>query len=117
MSAQGRLLMTNDKIRKYVIPNIPYLLFMWVFLNLGTAYRLAVGTSLPLKFVGMIQMIGPAFENAAPGLYASDWLIGIIGAVLVRLFIYQKSKKAESSERMWSMDRPGGGRRRTSNRL
>jgi type IV secretion system protein VirD4 len=109
--------MTNDKIRKYVIPNIPYLLFMWMFLKLGTAYRLAVGANFGLKLVGVMQTIGPAFADLAPGLYASDWIIGIAGAVLLRLFISQKSKKAKNSEGMWNTDRPAGERKKTSNRL
>ena len=35
--------MRTDKIRKYLIPNIPYLFSLWAFLKLGTAYRLAAG--------------------------------------------------------------------------
>ena len=35
--------MRTDKIRKYLIPNIPYLFILWAFLKLGTAYRLAAG--------------------------------------------------------------------------
>ena len=41
--------MRTDKIRKYLIPNIPYLFILWAFLKLGTAYRLAAqaGNGLP----------------------------------------------------------------------
>ena len=35
--------MRTDKIRKYLILNIPYLFILWAFLKLGTAYRLAAG--------------------------------------------------------------------------
>ena len=35
--------MKNDSIKKYLIPNIPYLFVLWAFLKLGTAYRLAAG--------------------------------------------------------------------------
>ena len=31
----------TDKLRKYVLPNIPYVFIGWAFLKLGTAYRLA----------------------------------------------------------------------------
>ena len=107
----------NDNIRKYVLPNIPYLFIMWAFLKLGTAYRLAAGASFGMKLIGTIQTIGPAFQSAAPGLHASDWLVGIAGAVVIRLIVYQKSKKAKNSEGMWSTARPGGVRKKTSNRL
>ena len=103
----------NDNIRKYVIPNVPYLFFLWVFLKLGTAFRLAEGGNAALKLINMGHTIGPAFADLAPGLNATDWLIGVIGAVLLRLLIYNKSKKAKNSERMWSTDRPAGERKRT----
>ena len=35
--------MPTDKIRKYILPNIPYLFIGWACLKLGTAYRLADG--------------------------------------------------------------------------
>ena len=33
--------MRTDKLKKYLIPNIPYLFILWACLKLGTAYRLA----------------------------------------------------------------------------
>ena len=38
--------MATDKIRKYVLPNIPYLFIGWFCLKIGTAYRLAAGADL-----------------------------------------------------------------------
>ena len=38
--------MVTDKIRKYVLPNIPYLFIGWFCLKIGTAYRLAAGCLL-----------------------------------------------------------------------
>ena len=32
----------SDKIRKYVLPNLPYLFVFWFFSKLGTAYRIDV---------------------------------------------------------------------------
>ena len=84
--------MRTDKIRKYLIPNIPYLFILWAFLKLGTAYRLAAGNDFAHKLIGLGQTIGPAFADFAPGLAPLDWLIGIVGAVGFRLLIYFKSK-------------------------
>ena len=39
--------MRTDSVKKYVIPNIPYLFIGWACLKLGTAYRLAPGVDLP----------------------------------------------------------------------
>ena len=71
--------MRTDKIRKYLIPNIPYLFILWAFLKLGTAYRLAAGNDFAHKLIGLGQTIGPAFADFAPGLAPLDWLVGIVG--------------------------------------
>ena len=91
--------MRTDSVKKYVIPNIPYLFIGWACLKLGTAYRLAPGVDLPHKLMGLGQTIGPAFADFAPGLDPLDWLIGIVGAVGFRLLIYAKSKKAKKYRR------------------
>ena len=44
--------MKNDSIKKYLIPNIPYLFVLWAFLKLGTAYRLAAGAILLISSWG-----------------------------------------------------------------
>ena len=91
--------MRIDSIKKYLIPNIPYLFIGWACLKLGTAYRLAEGADLPHKLMGLGQTVGPAFADFAPGLDPLDWLIGIVGAVGFRLLIYFKSKKAKKYRR------------------
>ena len=91
--------MKTDKLRKYLIPNIPYVFIGWAFLKLGTAYRLAVGVDFLTKVMGIGQTIGPAFADFAPGLNPVDWLVGIVGAVAFRLFIHMKSKKAKKFRR------------------
>ena len=91
--------MPTDKIRKYILPNIPYLFIGWACLKLGTAYRLAAGAGFGEKLLGLGRSIGPAFADFAPGLDPFDWLIGIVGAVGFRLLIYFKSKNAKKYRR------------------
>ncbi|MFQ7760345.1 MAG: VirD4-like conjugal transfer protein, CD1115 family [Oscillospiraceae bacterium] len=91
--------MRTDSVKKYVIPNIPYLFILWACLKLGTAYRLAPGADFAHKLVGLGQSIGPAFADFAPGLAPFDWLIGIVGAVGFRLLIYFKGKNAKKFRR------------------
>ena len=91
--------MRTDSVKKYVIPNIPYLFILWACLKLGTAYRLAPGADFAHKLMGLGQSIGPAFADFAPGLHPLDWLIGIVGAVGFRLLIYIKSKNAKKFRR------------------
>ena len=91
--------MRTDSVKKYVIPNIPYLFILWACLKLGTAYRLAPGADFAHKLMGLGQSIGPAFADFVPGLNPFDWLIGIVGAVGFRLLIYMKSKNAKKFRR------------------
>ena len=91
--------MPTDKIRKYILPNIPYLFIGWACLKLGTAYRLAAGAGFGEKLLGLGRSIGPAFADFAPGLDPFDWLVGLVGAVAFRLLIYFKSKNAKKFRR------------------
>ena len=91
--------MPIDKIRKYILPNIPYLFIGWACLKLGTAYRLATGAGFGEKLLGLGRSIGPAFADFAPGLDPFDWLVGLVGAVAFRLLIYFKSKNAKKYRR------------------
>ena len=91
--------MPTDKIRKYILPNIPYLFIGWAFLKLGTAFRLAAGANAVEKLLGLMQTIGVAFADFSLGLAPFDWLIGIMGAVAFRLLIYFKSRNAKKFRR------------------
>jgi len=87
------------KIRKYILPNVPYLFALWFFLKLGTAYRIADGANIGMKLIGTMQTLGTALQNISPGLVLSDWLVGIAGAALLRLIIYCKVKNAKKYRR------------------
>lgn len=82
--------MRTDSVKKYVIPNIPYLFILWACLKLGTAYRLASGADFAHKLMGLGQSIGPAFADFAPGLHPLDWRgfpvrLLLLGAVMLPL--------------------------------
>ncbi|MBQ3211280.1 MAG: type IV secretory system conjugative DNA transfer family protein, partial [Oscillospiraceae bacterium] len=84
----------KDKLRKYLLPNLPYFFILWFCLKLGTAYRLA-GKEL----IRLPQYIGTAFAELAPGLNIFDWLVGIMGALLFRAFIYFRTQNAKKFRR------------------
>ena len=79
--------MKNDSIKKYLIPNIPYLFVLWAFRKQGTAYRLAAGADFAHKLMGLGQTIGPVFAEIETGLAPFDWLVGIVGAVAFRVMV------------------------------
>ena len=62
----------SDKIRKYVLPNLPYLFVFWFFSKIGTAYRIAPGTDFGTKLMGMLDTFPKAFETYWPGLGGID---------------------------------------------
>ena len=57
--------MGTDKLRKYVLPNIPYLFVLWAFLKLGTAYRLAAGAGFAHKFINTFSMISALWDKTS----------------------------------------------------
>ena len=87
--------MKIGNIKKVFLPNLPYLFVLWAFLKIGTAYRLAEGADMGHKLIHIVKTIGPAFRSFAPGLNSQDWLVGLIGAVIIRLVVYVKSKNAK----------------------
>lgn len=89
----------TDKLKRYVLPNLPYLFVFWFFLKLGTAYRMAEGVNFGQKLIGMFHSISPAFGTILPSLHGFDWLIGLVGAAAVRLFVYCRVKNAKKFRR------------------
>ena len=91
--------MRTGSLKKILVPNIPYLFILWACLKIGTAYRLAAGADFAHKLIGMAQTINTAFADPAPGLAPFDWLVGIVGAAAIRLFVYCKAKNAKKYRR------------------
>ena len=89
----------SDKIRKYVLPNLPYLFVFWFFSKIGTAYRIAPGTDFGTKLMGMLDAFPKAFETYWPGLGGIDLLVGLAGAAGMYLLIQSKIKKAKKFRR------------------
>ena len=89
----------SDKIRKYVLPNLPYLFVFWFFSKIGTAYRIAPGTDFGTKLMGMLDTFPRAFETYWPGLGGIDLLVGLAGAAGVYLLIQSKIRQAKKFRR------------------
>lgn len=84
----------TDALRKQVILHLPYLLFLLVFAKLGEAVRLAPGADAAEKFLGLSEGFTMAFQSMWPG-SVSDWIIGLLGAIIMRLAVYLKGKDAK----------------------
>ena len=85
----------KPNIKKLLILNAPYLLFVWLFMKVGEAFRLSPGTDLSGKLLHIMEGVTAAFENPMPSLNGQDFLIGIAGAVILRIAVYMKGKNAK----------------------
>ena len=85
----------KPEIKKLLILNLPYLLFVWLFDKVGAAVRLSPGADASAKLLHLGDGFTAAFSSIAPSFHPADLLIGIAGAVIVRLIIYVKGKNAK----------------------
>mgnify|MGYP000984730927 CR=1 FL=1 len=85
----------KDKLKKYLLPNLPYLFFVYLFDKLCQAVRLAPGLDVSEKLLHIGQGFQTAFASSAPSFHVLDICVGIFGAILVRLTVYVKGKNAK----------------------
>ena len=85
----------KPEIKKLLILNLPYLLFVYLFDKVGAAIRLSPGADASGKLLHLGEGFAAAFSSIAPSFHPADLLIGIAGAVIVRLAVYFKGKNAK----------------------
>ena len=85
----------KPEVKKLILLNLPYLLFVYLFGKVGQAFQLAQGIDLSAKLLHIGQGFTAAFSSAAPSFHPVDLLIGIAGAVIIRLVVYSKQKNAK----------------------
>ena len=83
--------MTNDKIKKLLILNLPYILVGLFATNFGEAWRIAEDISI----LGFFNSLPIAFNNIMPSLYPIDLFIGTCCGMCLKLAVYLKSKNAK----------------------
>ena len=89
----------TGKLKKVLLPNLPYLLFAWLFDKLCQAVRLAPGADASEKLLRIAQGFTEAFASLWISLHPLDLLLGVAGAALVRLAVYLKAKNAKKYRR------------------
>ena len=89
----------TGKLKKVLLPNLPYLLFVWLFDKLCQAVRLAPGLNASEKLLRIAQGFTEAFASLWLSLHPLDLLLGVAGAALVRLAVYLKAKNAKKYRR------------------
>ena len=89
----------TGKLKKALLPNLPYLLFVWLFDKLCQAVRLSPGADASEKLLRIAQGFTGAFVSLWLSLHPLDLLLGVAGAALVRLAVYLKAKNAKKYRR------------------
>ena len=86
----------NIDIKKYLVPNLPYVMMFWFFSKIAEGYRLSAGTDAVTKAMAAVSGLGATITaNPLPSFHPRDLLIGIAGAVAVRAVVYFKGKNAK----------------------
>ena len=85
----------KPELKKLLVMNLPYLLFVYLFAKCGQAYRLAAGVDASAKLLHLTNGISVAFASPLPSLHPFDLCVGVVGAVAVRLIVYSKGKNAK----------------------
>ena len=82
-------------MKKLFLLNLPYLLFVYPFDKLAQAFRLAPGADLSGKLLSIGDGFTAALSSAWLSFHPTDLLIGIAGAVILRMAVYLKGKNAK----------------------
>ncbi len=85
----------KPELKKLLVLNLPYLLFVYLFAKCGQAYRLAAGVDASAKLLHLTDGISAAFASPLPSMHPFDLCVGLAGAVAVRLIVYSKGKNAK----------------------
>ena len=82
-------------IKKFLLPNIPYVFIALFASKLGQAWRLAPGTDFSGKALHLMEGFAAAFQSALPSFHPIDLCVGVAAALLIRLIVYVKGKNAK----------------------
>lgn len=89
--------MNTKKLKKVLLPNIPFVLVGAIATNLGEAWRMAVGDNASEKIQSLFidGAFKTAFSNPLPSLHPVDLLVGILIGAALWAFMYFKKKNAK----------------------
>lgn len=82
-------------VKKLLLTNLPYLIFVYPFDKVSQAIRLAPGANLSGKLLSIREGFTAAFASPGFSFALTDLLIGLIGAVILRLAVWMKGKNAK----------------------
>ena len=99
----------KPEVKKLILSNLPYLIFVYLFGKLGQAYRLAAGVDLSKSWLHFMDGCSAALCKRAPSFHPFDLLIGVAGAAALRLMCTAKARTPRNTARARNTAAPVGG--------
>ena len=88
--------MSTDKIRKYILPYMPYVAMFWFFNKIAESYRLTPGDDVISKAMGSLTGLSNAMSRPLPSFDPIDLLVGLAGAVAIFLIVWNKKRNVKN---------------------
>lgn len=85
----------NMRLKKWILPNLPYVGIALFATKLGQAIRIAPGADFSGKVLHMMDGMRAAFSTAVPSFHPLDLCVGVLVAAAIRLAVYIKGKNAK----------------------
>ena len=85
----------NMRLKKWILPNLPYVGIALFATKLGQAIRIAPGADFSGKVLHMMDGMHAAFSTAVPSFHPLDLCVGVLVAAAIRLTVYVKGKNAK----------------------
>lgn len=83
------------KLLRVVLMNFPYIVIFYVGNKLAWLYQYCVGDSMIERLMVLILNFQMAFSRILPNMHKNELLVGLTGAVAVKLMVYMKGKNAK----------------------
>jgi type IV secretion system protein VirD4 len=87
--------MTVSQIKKFALPNLPYVMVFWFFAKCGEAFRLSPETNGLRKLMDAIGGIGETLANPLPSLNPFDLCVGLVCGLAVYCIVLYRKKNAK----------------------
>lgn len=83
-------------VKKWILPNLPYLFIFWFCTKVAEGWRLAEGTDAVTRAMEAVSGLGTVIgQNPLPSFHLRDLLLGLAGAAAIRAVVYCKAKSAK----------------------
>ena len=83
------------KLLRIVLMNLPYIVIFYVGNKLAWLYQYCVGDSMIERLIVLVLNFQLAFSRILPSMHKNKLLVGLTGAVGVKLMVYLKGKNAK----------------------